>query len=487
MARDDTQVKVGTFMPVLRSVKRVPASLSCSLQQILALSIVLLLTACGGSSANNAGGGNPPSPTPAPTPGPSTAGEWTWISGSSISPIIVTALPSTRVPAGRSFAVSWTDRGGNFWLYGGVQASGPQGIGAVGFEPVFNDLWKFNPTNDTWTLINGTVTGDPSPVYGTQGVASTSNTPGPRENAVSWSDSSGSLWLLGGGYGSELTNDLWKFSPTANTWTWVSGSGNPGGDPSDVSIPDARMNAVSWTDGSDNLWLFGGEGQDDYGYQHNDLWKFNPSANSWKLVSGRGPVSGPQFTFPIYGTQGVASARNNPGGRENAVSWIDSSGNLWLFGGDSQRGTENDLWKFSPTANTWTWVSGSNTYNAPGAYGTQGTASASNIPAGGYGAGVSWTDSGGDLWLFGGQGLNALWKFSPAANTWTWVSGSNTVGALGLYGTQGTASASNVPGSRFGGVSWIDGSGNLWLAGGDGMDSVGPSTNLNDLWRYQPK
>jgi len=24
---------------------------------------------------------------------------------------------------------------------------------------------------------------------------------------------------------------------------------------------------------------------------------------------------------------------NEPWGRENAVSWIDSSGNLWLFGG----------------------------------------------------------------------------------------------------------------------------------------------------------
>jgi hypothetical protein len=203
-------------------------------------------------------------------------------------------------------------------------------------------------------------------------------------------------------------------------------------------------------------------------------------------VSGTGPHRGdPIFPVTVYGTKGVASASNNPGGRENAVSWIDSGGSLWLFGGDDQ----NDLWKFSPRANTWTWVSGSNTGSAAGVYGTQGTASTSNVPAanGSGSHGVNWIDTGGNLWLFGGGDLNALWKFSPAANTWTWVSGNNTDGALGVYGTQATASASNVPGSRFGAGSWIDGNGSLWLFGGIGMDSVGPALNLNDLWRYEPK
>jgi Galactose oxidase, central domain/Kelch motif len=446
------------------------------LPQVLALTTVLLVTACSGSSSNNAGGGNPPAPAPSPTPIPSTAGDWTWISGTKTSPIIVLAPPPTNVPYG-SFALSWTDRSGNLWAYGG----------SIPIQNLFlgssNTLWKFSPASDKWTLINGTVTGDTSAVYGTQGVASTSNTPGPRENAVSWIDSSGNLWLFGGGVGSELTNDLWKYSPTANTWTWVSGSSTVGGDPSDLNIPDARMNAVSWTDSSDNLWLFGGEGQDDYGYPHNDLWKFSPSANSWTLVSGIGPHQGdPIFPVAVYGTQGVASASNNPGGRVGAVGWIDTSGSLWLFGG-----VQNDLWKFTPTANTWTWVSGSSTASdAPGVYGTQGVASASNVPAASQGA-VSWIDSGGNLWLFGGSGLNTLWKYSPTANTWTWVCGSNTVGALGVYGTQGTPSASNVPGSRSNAVSWLDGSGNLWLAGGAGMDSVGLTPNLNDLWRYQPK
>ena len=34
-----------------------------------------------------------------------------------------------------------------------------------------------------------------------------------------------------------------------------------------------------------------------------------------------------------YGVIGQASSTNIPGGREFAVSWIDSSNDLWLFGG----------------------------------------------------------------------------------------------------------------------------------------------------------
>jgi N-acetylneuraminic acid mutarotase len=109
---------------------------------------------------------------------------------------------------------------------------------------------------------------------------------------------------------------------------------------------------------------------------------------------------------------------------------------------------------------------------------------------------VSWTDGSGNLWLFGGSGIilpgtgsprNDLWMFNPTAKTWTWVSGSNTTDALPVYGTMGTAAASNVPGARMGSVSWADSMGNLWLFGGSGYDSTGTGgDDLNDLWRYQP-
>jgi hypothetical protein len=45
---------------------------------------------------------------------------------------------------------------------------------------------------------------------------------------------------------------------------------------------------------------------------------------------------------------------------------------------------------------------------------------------------------------------------------------------------------SNVPGARYVAISWTDGSGNLWLFGGQGYDSSGSDGYLNDLWEYVP-
>jgi hypothetical protein len=49
---------------------------------------------------------------------------------------------------------------------------------------------------------------------------------------------------------------------------------------------------------------------------------------------------------------------------------------------------------------------------------------------------------------------------------WTWVSGSNISRQPGIYGTQGVADSSNVPGARAGAASSRDSSGKLWLFGG---------------------
>jgi hypothetical protein len=45
-------------------------------------------------------------------------------------------------------------------------------------------------------------------------------------------------------------------------------------------------------------------------------------------------------------------------------------------------------------------------------------------------------------------------------------------GQPGVYGTQGQPSAANIPGGRLGAVTWTDKVGNLWLFGGGGLDST---------------
>src|SRR5262249_30370323 len=194
-----------------------------------------------------------------------------------------------------------------------------------------------------------------------------------------------------------------------------------------------------------------------------------------------------------YGTQGVPSASNFPGGRWGATAHTDSSGNLWLFGGfgyganGSSPGLLNDLWEY--TGGKWVWISGSNQINQNGVYGTQGTPAASNIP-GARQASVSWIDSSGNFWLFGGYNLsgaglpdayNDLWKYS--AGQWTWVSGSSSVNQPAVYGVQGTAAAANVPGARWASASWIDLSNRLWFFGGEG-NGVTADGPLGDLWEF---
>jgi hypothetical protein len=262
--------------------------------------------------------------------------------------------------------------------------------------------------------------------------------------------------------------------------------------------------AVSWTDSSGNLWLFGGDGvatSSGSDADLNDLWKYSPISGDWTWMGGSNVLN----QKGSYGTQGTAASGNIPGARDSAVSWINASGNLWLFGGSAvdsrgSLGWSNDLWKYTPSATgdtgEWTWMAGSNVSGQKGVYGTLGSAASGNIPGGREGA-VSWTDASGNLWLFGGTGfdstgnpgyLNDLWKYTPSATgdtgEWTWIAGSNIANQPGVQ--DAAAPTGNIPGGLYGCAGWIDSSGNLWLFGGYGYDSAGTSGNLNNLWEYKP-
>jgi N-acetylneuraminic acid mutarotase len=267
---------------------------------------------------------------------------------------------------------------------------------------------------------------------------------------------------------------------------------------------------VSWSDVYGNPWLFGGTGIDSTGTvgSLNDLWEFDFSLGSngeWKWMGGSTTVGSNGGRSGIYGPVGTATSTNIPGGRQDAVSWTDSSGKFWLFGGYGYDSTGtlgwlNDPWEFDPSLGSngeWKWMGGSTTVNQSGVYGTQGTAAFTNIPGGRQNA-VSWTDSNDNLWLFGGVGydstrtqgpLNDLWKFDPKPGSngeWTWMGGSSTGNQIGVYGTLVTTASTNIPGGRQNAVSWTDSSGKFWLFGGYGNDSTGTVRSLNDLWKFDP-
>ena len=459
--------------------------------------------------------------------------EWTWMGGSSAlgnnggQAGVYGALgthAAGNTPGGRNGAASWTDNSGHLWLFGGW------GYDANGNSGYLNDLWEFNPATSEWVWMSGSNTvgshgGQPG-VYGALGVPAAGNTPGGRNGSASWTDSSGNLWLFGGwtydanSIAGEL-NDLWEFNPSNNEWAWIGGSSTVGphdgqsgiygtlGTPAAGNTPGGLYAPSSWTDASGTFWLFGGQGYDaHYNFAElNGLWEFNPSTSEWAWMGGSKTVGSNGVQPGVYGTLGTPATGNIPGNRSDASNWTDSSGNLWLFGGNGYDavvygGYLNVLWEFNPAANEWAWMSGSSTVgdngSQSGVYGTLGTLAAGNTPGGRSGA-SNWTDSNGNLWLFGGYGADAIgnvgylsdvWEFNPPTNDWAWMGGSSTVGSnggqSGVYGALGTPAAGNIPGSRDAANSWTDGSGNLWLFGGYGYDATGNYGPLNDLWEYQP-
>ncbi len=380
--------------------------------------------------------------------------QWAWMGGSSIvtnasgyasgkAGVYGTlGLPAPlNLPGGRAGAATWTDADGHFWLFGGNGADVVADLGpsySYSGGGLLNDLWEFDSSTQEWTWMGGsTWIGQPG-VYGTIRVAEAVNIPGGRTGSATWTDKAGHLSLFGGdGLDSNglwgMLNDLWEFDPSTGEWTWIGGSdtltcsivnsltscaGGAGeygalGEAAGGNLPGARTPAASWMDASGNLWLFGGSGYDASNNlgDLNDLWEFSPSTNEWTWMGGSNVV----YKAGVYGTLGVPAAGNVPGSRDSATSWEDASGHFWLFGGGGEdsagnSGSLNDLWEFTPSTNEWAWMGGTNTipsnYQVPGVYGTLGTAAAGNLP-GGRGRGGSWTDSGGNLWLFGGSGYDA--------------------------------------------------------------------------------
>jgi hypothetical protein len=314
-----------------------------------------------------------------------------------------------------------------------------------------------------------------------------------------------------------------------------------------TNTPGGRYGAAGWSDAHGNLWMFGGEGWELSGSltpstldaPMNDLWVCPVAVSvvvdqcQWQLVGAYDPTVVtpiPPSTATTVGAQLVANAQNEnqigiysnvgtvvpfptpvPGGRYGAATWTDASGNLWMFGGngnsDSSRGLLNDLWEFNGSSynpagynnltgapytsapGQWTWQGGSSSTNQKGTYtGAAGTL----VPSARVNA-VSWKDNAGNFWLFGGYGfdessnegfLSDLWEYT--AGNWVFVSGNQITNVKGSYGTQGTAALANLPGGRQEAVGWADASGNLWLFGGEGLDSAGtPNGILNDLWVYK--
>ncbi len=410
------------------------------------------------------------------------AQQWTWLTGGNTPNVLPNYLDD---PGGRQGSAMWSGNDGKVYVFGGNN-----------FEEGFfyADLWAYDTLAQQWTFVSGSQEANAYGIYGMQGISDAMSRPGARQQAASWVDNNGNLWLFGGlGYGATTgygeLNDLWMYSVQTGLWTWVSGSSETNsygmygelGVPASSNSPGSRHECAFWLLDND-LYLFGGSGLSSLSIGYlNDLWKYSIQDNQWVYLSG-------SMTADVqgnYGSQNIPSATNQPGARAGSCQWASENNSmLFLFGGSAAITTEqlNDLWQYDVTTNTWTWISGTSVGNHPGVSGELGVPSVNNIPAGRLQA-VSFAQNN-YLWLFGGYTnyyINDLWRYSLSTGEWTWMGGSTFPGDTGFYIEQGPSAFPNYPSNKEAATGCVSDNGKFWLFGGTG--SVGGV--MNDLWKLE--
>jgi PKD repeat protein len=180
----------------------------------------------------------------------------------------------------------------------------------------------------------------------------------------------------------------------------------------------------------------------------------------------------------VHGAAGVFDVTFHPDAYYERNHWTDKQGNLWYMAeGDS-------LWKYDISINQWAWIKGSGSLIT---YGTKAISSPFNTPGVRKLCVITWTDTIGCLWLYGGYNpslglLSDLWKYDPQTNEWTWVSGDTSINGPGNYGVIGIPSVNNFPAARVeSNATWVDSSQNaLWFYGGQ----IATNEATYDLWKY---
>lgn len=273
---------------------------------------------------------------------------------------------------------------GAMWVYGG-RGKLPGGSMNV----LFDDLWKFETATRTWTRIDA------------------AGGPGGRMNATLVHDAArNALLLFGGNAGSavsvDLRNDVWRFDIAAGTWSRVETSGEAprarlfhaafydtmrdrmvvfGGADENLFSNNARyfsdllaldLQTGAWTtlaNGStarmqgrfwaglvhdtvhDHYVVFGGHDDQTLG-NRNDVYLYDPTRDRW-LRESEGdtfnkPANGPcDFPIDFVNVEAALPERRNA----HSLVWSDC-GHAVLFGGKTDCGAINDVWRYD--GQTWT-------------------------------------------------------------------------------------------------------------------------------------
>ena len=227
--------------------------------------------------------------------------------------------------------------------------------GCGGESQAMNDLWAYDPAANTWTQLEA---GSDIPSLR-------------RDHAMVYVPSLGQVILFGGCEGLTSYDDTWAYDPAANIWTEL----HPAGD-----VPCARVcHTMVYDPGSGKVILFGGG--DEANTAMNDLWAYDPAENVWAELHPAGdvpcarlgqamvynPASGKVILFG-----GMDQAMNNlndlwaydpaantwtelqpvgdvpPARDSHAIACDPASGKVILFGGENGCAVLDDTWVLAP-------------------------------------------------------------------------------------------------------------------------------------------
>lgn len=193
-------------------------------------------------------------------------------------------------------------------------------------------MWKYNLSTGVW-----------------ERVTLATSSPGGRAKA-SIVRTGDDVYLFGGETKTEEgffygTNDLWKWSKSANQWQLLYENSNSSsyetmGTPSYTARPGPRAEATLFYS-AHHLWLYGGIGYDasgKYGLM-NDVWCFDLTKSRWNWLAGAASWSSGMPDTPLPP-------------RTDAIGWPEvttSTVTWWIYGGIGPDGLEDDMWQIYPS------------------------------------------------------------------------------------------------------------------------------------------
>lgn len=177
------------------------------------------------------------------------------------------------------------------------------------------ETWLFNGATNRWTKL--TPTGQPPALAG---------------HSMCFIGGTDKVLLFGGAImktgGKQRNNQTWIFDLSDNTWTKSTATG-----------PSARASACLVSMGGDKAILFGGF---DGSTQLNDTWRFDRSANKWKL---REPAVAPAARYNHSGGYVQDGKIAIFGGRADVQPDPNSNSEVAIYG---------DTWVYDNAADSWT-------------------------------------------------------------------------------------------------------------------------------------